>query len=248
MGREHLENLRLGIVTGGSRGLGASLCHAYRRQGFRVVEFSRTAPHEFSVQVDLSNPESARQKIAEALLPLSDLQWDEIVIINNAGVLNPVGASSQQSCDAVVANINSNFTSAILFMSEAVARFQSHSCRKVLVNISSGAALKGLAGWSLYCAAKAGIENFIRSVALEQAAQAAPFVAINIGPGLIDTEMQAVIRASASDDFPDVANFVSYKESGALAAPDAVAASIQKITALRELLNGGRYLVADYPC
>jgi benzil reductase ((S)-benzoin forming) len=248
MGREQVETLRLAVVTGGSRGLGASLCNALRRQGFRVVEFSRTAPHEFSVQVDLSSPESARQKIAEALLPLSDLHWDEIVMINNAGVLNPVGASSQQRCDSVVANINSNFTSAILFMSVAVAKFQGHSCRKVLANISSGAALKGMAGWSLYCAAKAGIENFIRSLALEQVAQVAPFVAINIGPGLIDTEMQAVIRASARTDFPDVANFIAYKESGALSAPGAVAASILKIIALPKLINGGRYLVADYPC
>jgi benzil reductase ((S)-benzoin forming) len=240
--------MRLAIVTGGSRGLGASLCHAFLGQGFRVVEFSRTAPHDFSVQVDLSLPDASRQKIAQALAPLADLPWDEVVAINNAGAASPVGASSQKDAASVLANININFASAILFMSEVVAQFQSHSCRKVMANISSRAALEGVAGWSLYCAAKAGVEHFIRSMALEQEAQASPFVVINIGPGMIDTEMQAVIRASDRTDFPDVARFIAHKEIGALAAPDAVAASILHIISLQNIVNGGRYLVADYPC
>ena len=137
--------------------------------------------------------------------------------------------SSMRSNLAVLANININFTSAILFMSEVVKHFQQHPCRKVLVSISSGAARKAYSGWSLYCSSKAGLESYIRTVAVEQESESHPFVVLNVDPGVMDTDMQALIRSSHKDDFPAVDYFIHRKESGELRTPDMVAAGIIKI-------------------
>ncbi|EPJ50744.1 MAG: short-chain dehydrogenase/reductase SDR [Osedax symbiont Rs2] len=233
--------MKLLIISGGSKGLGLALCNKYQRHGFSIVEFSRTAPHPFSVSIDLSNSKESATVIAKALAPLAAIEWQEIVVINNAGTLNPMGPASKKNRDHVVDNTNINFTSALLFICETLAHFQDHSGKKTLANISSGAALAGYPGWSLYCAAKAGLENFIASVALEQNFESQPFTAINIGPGVIDTDMQANIRKATAEDFPAVERFIQRKESGELRPAKIVAADIFAITEQDEIENGKRY-------
>ena len=118
--------------------------------------------------------------------------------------------------------------------------------KKVIADISSGAALKGYYGWSLYCAAKAGMENFIHSLAVEQQTQPHPFLPINIDPGVIDTDMQALIRATPQSDFADVERFIQRKNQGLLVSPDKVAASIINIIELPSLSFGNRYETSKY--
>lgn len=66
--------MRLAIVSGGSRGLGAELCAQFSQQGFRVVEFSRSGTSTdslTSVKVDLSSPEASRAVIRRTLATLA---------------------------------------------------------------------------------------------------------------------------------------------------------------------------------
>jgi benzil reductase ((S)-benzoin forming) len=238
--------MRLVVLTGGSRGLGLELCSAFSGRGYRVLEFSRSAPHDYSVNIDLASPAECRRIVATALAALGREPMDEILVINNAGTLDPIGPASRKAEEAVLANLNANFTSAILFLAELVGKYQATPCRKVLVNISSGAAQKGYAGWSLYCAAKAGLENYIRALAIEQKAEPHPFIPINVDPGVIDTEMQALIRSSSVTDFPDLERFIERKKQGALASPARVAAAILRILELPSLSSGQRYDVSDY--
>ena len=107
--------------------------------------------------------------------------------------------------------------------------------------ISSGAALRPYAGWSLYDAAKAGMDHFVRTLALEQAAQPHPFLTVNLDPGVIDTQMQALIRSTDKVDFPDVERFILRKEMGKLTPPTKVAESILEILARPNLVGGERY-------
>jgi benzil reductase ((S)-benzoin forming) len=116
----------------------------------------------------------------------------------------------------------------------------------VLLNITSGSALRGQAGVSLYCGAKAGLENFIRAVALEQAAESAPFIAVNVDPGAMDTEMQDSLVQANKVDFPEVERFVQRKTNGTLRAPARVASATARIAELPDLTGGHRYDVGDY--
>ncbi|HYD80426.1 MAG TPA: SDR family NAD(P)-dependent oxidoreductase [Paucimonas sp.] len=238
--------MKLAIVSGGSKGLGAALCAQYRARGFDVVEFSRSAPHAFSVRVDFSAPESVAPAVDAALKPLAAREWDEIVAVNNAAVLGPIGPAARKDPADILAHLNTNVVSGILFAARAVAAFQRHACRKTLVNVSSGAAAKGYDGWSLYCASKAALEQFIRSVAAEQAREPHPFTAINLLPGHVDTAMQASIRATDPHEFPDVGRFVGLRDAGALRSPEMVAATLMRIVELPDLQGGAGYSVADY--
>jgi len=236
---------KLVLVSGGSRGLGQALCAAYIALGYEVIEFSRTAPHEYSVGTDLSVPLDAARIFEDTMRPLAARQWDEIVVIHNAGVLNPIGAVANKLTSHVLANINVNITSAMLFLREAMRQFQAHDCRKTLVNISSGAALKGYAGWSLYCAGKAALENFVHAVALEQTQEPSFFIALNVDPGVMDTDMQATIRKSSSDDFPEVERFIQRKLLGNLRTAKDVAAAVVRIVASQSA-SGSRVDAAEF--
>lgn len=237
---------RLAIVSGGSRGLGAALCEAWQRRGWQVLELSRSAPHAYSKRLDLGDPPSAAATLADALQPLAAKAWDEIAIVSNAALLTPIGPVAEQARGEVMANLAINVTGGVLLMAEAVQQFQPHAARKTLVNISSGAALKAMAGWSLYCASKAALEHYVRSLAVEQALQPHPLLAINFDPGVMDTGMQAAIRASNANDFPDHARFVERHRAGELRPPAVVAEAVVRLVASNAFEGGGRYGVADW--
>jgi len=234
--------LGLAIITGGSRGLGAALCDLYRDQGWSVLEFSRSAPHDFSVELDLSDPVDASAVFSEAFASLGDFAASEIIAINNAGMLEPVGPVEHVSPGAIATNLDVNVLSAILFARAFVEAFQDHDCPKTFVNISSGAANKGYAGWSLYCAGKAAMENYTRSIALEQSARPNLIRAISVNPGVMDTSMQEAIRNSPLELFPALERFTRLKDDGLLAPPALVARQIAEIVASRPE-PGGVYSV-----
>lgn len=237
---------RLAVLSGGSRGLGQALAELYRQRGWELVEFSRSAPHPWSVKADLADPHAAHAAFTSTLEPLAARAWDEILVIANAGVLAPIGPTARKPAPEVIANIDTNFASPILLMAAAVAAFQDHPCRKTVLNISSGAAQRSLAGWSLYCGAKAGVEHFVRTLAVEQAGQPHPLRAINVNPGLIDTEMQAAIRAASAADFPAVGVFVQRKADGELRSPQRVAQAIARMVEDDRLEGGARASTDDY--
>ncbi|MBK9577841.1 MAG: SDR family NAD(P)-dependent oxidoreductase [Fibrobacterota bacterium] len=239
--------MKLALITGGSKGLGASLCRQWQERGFQVVEFSRSAPHPFSVQADLADPLAASRAIEAALQAIDPTSVEELVAVHNAGTLDPIGPVYRQDSEAIVSHLATNLTSGILFLSQVVACFQDRSCPKTLASISSGAALRPFQGWSLYCAAKAGLDHFVRTLAAEQKSQPHPFAAINIDPGVIDTSMQERIRQSDASDFPDVDRFIQRKEKGQLVPPDQVARSVLKILSRSDLVGGERYQTSEHP-
>lgn len=238
--------MRLALITGGSRGLGLALVEQLHQQGYTVIDFSRSAPHAFSVAVDLADPAGYGRLLTDALAGIDRTALRDLLVINNAGTLDPIGPAATKDRTQLIANLNTNLISGIVFIAEAVAQFQVARCRKIIANISSGAALKGYAGWSLYCAAKAGMENFIRALAAEQQSEDYPFVAVNVNPGVMDTEMQTLIRSASADDFPDVSRFIRRHEQGELNAPAVVAYAVLAIFAQENLSAGERYDIVDF--
>lgn len=237
--------MKLLLLSGGSRGLGGELYRQYEESSWTVYEFSRSAPHVNSTQVDFADPEAAHAVYSRLFDQAAHQEWEEIHVIGNAAMLYPIRPLSRVQPHELVANTHVNIASALLFLASAVQTFQHHTCRKLLVNISSGAATKGYAGWSLYCGAKAALENAIRSVAEEQQHQQHPFTALNINPGLIDTSMQAEIRATSPDNFPDVQKFHKRQADGLLRPPEQVAAAVAQILAQTNITPGELYKVDD---
>lgn len=221
------------IVTGGSKGLGAALCEEYQQRGWSVVEFSRSAPHGFSVPLDLSDTVTAERSFVQTFETLGSAESMEVVAFNNAAVLGPVGPVDGLAPEEIAMHVRTNILAAILFTRCVIRAFQHWGCPKTFVNISSGAAWKGSAGWSLYCASKAAMENFVRAVALEQSSRPHPIRAISVNPGVMDTGMQAGIRGTRSEDFPARERYVRLMEDGRLASPAVVAGEIADLVASR---------------
>lgn len=234
------------IITGGSRGLGAALCRLYHKQGWRVVEFSRTAPHPFSVRLDLSDSRQAAEMYDRTFASLALLDSSEVVVISNAAALRPVGPVERSSAAQIVGHLGTNVTSAVLLARAFAAAFHGHSIPKTFVNISSGVAASPVAGWSLYSASKAALESFTRAMALEQMERSQPIRAFSVNPGVMDTDMQEVVRSSSAEDFPDVERFVHYQKEGHLSQPESVASRIAEIVASRPEA-GGVYSVSRWP-
>jgi NAD(P)-dependent dehydrogenase (short-subunit alcohol dehydrogenase family) len=95
-----------------------------------------------------------------------------------------------------------------------------------IVNISSGSGRRAYAGWAAYCAGKAALDHFSRTLALEQQAQRNGARVVALAPGILDTAMQATVRAQGADRFPDVERFRELARSGSLVAPAAAARRI----------------------
>jgi len=210
------------LISGASRGLGAALAEHAIAQGHAVLTFARSpCAHGEWVPLDLADPIKAEQSFAAALARRGAESFDGYALVNNAATIEPIGTAygAAQAQAHLAVNLVAPIALSRVFLRELAER----DAAKRIVNVSSGAAQRAFAGWSLYCAAKAGLDHFGRCVALEQAQARFPVDVVNLSPGVIDTAMQARIRAASADEFPSVARFIDLARSGQLASPAAVA-------------------------
>jgi benzil reductase ((S)-benzoin forming) len=236
---------KLAIVSGGSRGLGAALCDAFLGQGFELIELSRAAPRSQSVRVDFAEPEAActalRTAITSMLERIGAASIDEVVVVSNAAMLEPIGPTPRQATGAIARNLEVNLVGAITFVAAAVDALQAVRARKLVIVIGSGAASNPHAGLSLYGAAKAGLEQYVRTLALEQSTEPCPFIAVTVDPGALDTDMQLALRSASPRDFPHAADFAARHERGALRSAGDAAAAILRLASDATLQSGQRY-------
>lgn len=206
------------IATGASRGLGAELlCHVPFPA--RAIDLSRTAPAGTAshghVSVDLATDAGWRRTAELFDRELPRHANDRVVFIHNAGTLDPIGFAGEVDAAAYARNVLLN-SAAPQILGDAFLRAAArHGVAGTLLMISSGAAHKVYEGWSSYCAGKAAVEHWVRTVGAEQARRAGCRV-LSIRPGVVDTAMQDQIRATAAHDFPEVERFAMRHRTGGL--------------------------------
>jgi NAD(P)-dependent dehydrogenase (short-subunit alcohol dehydrogenase family) len=121
------------------------------------------------------------------------------------GLLGPIGPLVGVHAVELAHVVDVNVTGTLHGTSVFAEHVRARPGDGVLVNISSGAAVRPYAGWAAYCASKAAVDQLTRVVALEEAPHGLRAVALS--PGLVDTGMQAAIRASDEASFPEVDRF-----------------------------------------
>lgn len=221
--------MKLAIITGGSKGLGKALVEMYLQDGWTVQEFSRSGTSKEHIDCDFADAVSSMHVIKDTFEVLSRQNWSDIVLINNVGILNPIGPIETGSVEQWQQNIQINLNASIATTGLFIRHFADSDAKRYVVNISSGAADTPFFGWSLYCAAKAGLEAFTACVALEQAKRANPVVVFSIRPGVIDTGMQQQIREQDEDSFADIKEFKALKRDKQLQTAEDVAAKILRL-------------------
>lgn len=229
---------RLVVVTGASRGIGSALAAAAAAGGATVAACNRRPSGlDRELLADLADP-GAWPRFAQWYRDLvDDLAPDRVVVFHNAATLDPIGLAAEVDPDAYTANVLLN-SAAPQVLGAAVVRVGAETgTPTVLVQLSSGAATSAWAGWSSYCGAKAAVEQWVRVVGAETAEAGLVRVAA-VAPGVVATDMQATIRASEPDAFPDVERFRAMHAAGQLADPSEVGARLWAYASAGEWPSG----------
>ncbi|CAM1370907.1 (S)-benzoin forming benzil reductase [Tenacibaculum xiamenense] len=229
------------IITGGSKGIGKALAQKYASENYKVYSLSRSIINiqdVVQIAVDLSDFNEMKNQFSMLLDELKKLSLSSITLINNAGRLGTIANIENISPKDIAESVNLNLTGPMVLSNMFINFTKKLSCKKEIINISSGAATKPYEGWSVYCASKAALDMFTKTVAAEQETLNNGVKCIALYPGVVDTSMQAQIRGTKKEDFKNLQRFVDLKENNDLYSAEYVAETIYNIALENKLENG----------
>ncbi len=194
----------VGIVTGGSGGIGRAIVQILAAAGMEII-FTYRQNAAAAAEIAASIPGG---KVTAELLDLRDSAacaalaekiYDRTgridLLVNNAGVVrdNPLTAFEDAEVrDVMETNVIGTFN-----ITRAVVPFMVSRRKGKIINISSVAGEKGGRGQTNYAASKGALNAFTRSLAVELAPRG---ITVNaVAPGVIATEMSRDVRERAGD-------------------------------------------------
>ena len=187
---------KVAIVTGGSRGIGKSICETFAENGCNVAftynnskesaenlakDLNKLGIKAKAYKSDASNYEDANKLVEDVLKDFESID----ILVNNAGIKKDslLMRMEKSDFDSV---INTNLSSVFNLTKASIKTFLKKRNGSI-INISSVVGVKGNAGQSNYSASKAGIIGFSKSIALELGSRN---IRSNvIAPGFIETDM-----------------------------------------------------------
>jgi benzil reductase ((S)-benzoin forming) len=225
------------VVTGASRGLGAGMAARFAEAG---LSLGLCARHEPAVPAAAGDGDPDASRAVTGAVDVTDPaavdrfgatvadRFGRIDLwVNNAGVLDPVGPLRDLDPDAVAAHVAINVLGVLHGSATFARHVRSRSGGGVLVNITSGAATNPYEGWTAYSSSKAAVDQATRVIASEESE--AGLRAYAVSPGIIDTDMQALIRATPAERFPRVERFLQLKRDNRYSTPAWVADHILRL-------------------
>lgn len=203
-----MTSTRTAVVTGAARGIGAGVARRLARDGFAVAvvdldeaaaqpvvdEIEAAGGRALAVGADVADEQAVRAAVDRIVSELGE----PTVLVNNAGITrdNLLFKMTADDWDAVV---NVHLRGSFL-MTRAVQGHMTGAGWGRIVNLSSTSAL-GNRGQANYAAAKAGLQGFTKTLALELGKFGV--TANAIAPGFIETEMTAATAARLGVSFEE---------------------------------------------
>jgi NAD(P)-dependent dehydrogenase (short-subunit alcohol dehydrogenase family) len=220
------------IVTGASRGVGAFIARWLGKVGACVTLIARSPdPLErvaqdverlggvaLTIHGDLADEDACRRTVEKTIDRFGQVD----ALVNNAGIFQPIAPVASADAEAWRYNIEVNLFGPFHMAKAAIPHLLKQKGR--IINVSSGAAKIPVLAASAYCTSKAALVQFTRVLAAEEPS----LTAIAVRPGVVDTEMQALIRREGSEAMApeQVAYYQSLKTEGKLEPPAVPARSI----------------------
>ena len=245
---------QVAIITGASRGIGAATAAVLGKAGASLVLVARDDLLLESVAQELRG-QGCRVEVAaadvsdpESLELVMDVTMEHFrrvdILVNNAGVIWPIDEVVDADLDEWAYNIHVNLVGPF-YLARTVLPLMLHQNYGRILNVSSGAAQQPIPGASAYCAAKAGLDMFTRTLALEL--KESQVTANTLYPGMVDTDMQGDIRSVDTHETAlDYRFFHETFEQGLLRPSDQVAQLIYWLVGpWSRGHNGELYDVAD---
>ena len=202
------QQTRTAIVTGAARGIGAAIAKRLSQDGFAVAvldldesackavvdEIEAAGGKALGVGVDVAD----EQAVEAAVSRVADELGAPTVLVNNAGITRD-NLLFKLTVDDWNSVMDVHLRGAFL-MSRATQKYMTEARWGRIVNLSSVSAL-GNRGQANYAAAKAGVQGFTKTLAIELGKFG---VTVNaIAPGFIETEMTAMTAARVGMQFED---------------------------------------------
>ncbi len=219
-------------MTGAGRGIGEATARRFAREGARVCltdvgaeDVTTTARQlveegmdAFAVRVDVTSHSEVENAVSGVVNRYGRLD----ILVNNAGVTKDSLIYKMTDEDwRTVMNVHLTGT---FFCSRAAQKYMVENNYGRIINVSSTSAL-GNRGQANYAAAKAGIQGFTKTLAVELGRYS--ITANAVAPGFIETEMTRDTAARLGVDFDDfVAQRVQSIPVGRSGWPEDVAAAI----------------------
>ena len=205
------------ILTGHTRGLGAAIAANLLARKIPVLGLARGSLPDADLlvqrELDLADPAALLAWLAGPELGAFIAGCKTVLLINNAGTVQPVGPLALQNGAAIARAVSLNVTAPLL-LANALELACPQAAERRILHVSSGAGRSAYPGWSVYCATKAALDMHASAVQLDQSTN---LKICSLAPGIIDTDMQAEIRASSLAQFPLRERFEQLKHDGALA-------------------------------
>lgn len=222
--------MELTFITGGSSGIGAALQHRAEQEGEITATISRNPDRgRFRYSVDLSDPGTWGDTVRWVDSIISDSEPERVTFYHCAATLDPIGFAGEVDLGAYSDNVILNSASPQVLGAGFVESMIGRPAPGVLVQISSGAATTAYPGWSSYCAAKAAVEHWTRTVGRELSERGREIKVMAIAPGVVDTPMQDRIRTVDPERLPNVDRFHELKRNDELRDPDLVAERLWRL-------------------
>ena len=190
------------LVMGASVGLGAAIADSLAARGARVALAARrrdavdaiaasinaAGGSAIGLTCDVADPVAVKAAVAATIAAFGRIDH----LINNAGVIDPIGRFLDTDPAEWVRLMDINLNGAMYACHATLPHLL--ETKGVIVNISSGAGHRPVEGWSAYCASKAALVMLTRALDLEYGAQG--LRTYGFAPGTVLTDMQRTIRAT----------------------------------------------------
>ncbi|KAK2808431.1 hypothetical protein FQN50_004639 [Emmonsiellopsis sp. PD_5] len=238
------------LLTGASRGIGLAIAHRLLRSpsSHNLILHARTAAplqqlqeqygaHRVEVVTgDASDMSLGEKAVGVALRAFGRL--DGMVL--NHGTLGSVTRLEDADLEGWREGVDVNFVSLVGFVSVKAAIPHLRKTHGKIIFTSSGAATGATTGWGLYGATKAAMNHLNMTVACEEP----EITSIAIRPGMVDTDMQAELRAQHIDVLGPVygERFLTAHREGKLLRPEQPGHVIAKLVVDGPRELSGRFL------
>lgn len=202
-----MEDKKIALVTGGTRGIGKKVAEKFAKEGYNLVlnyvsdntdinsvidSFKEYKNEVILIKADVSKFNECENLVKEAIEKFGKID----VLVNNAGITKD-GLIAMMKEDAFDRVIDVNLKGTFNMTRNVVPYMMKKRCGNI-VNISSVVGVAGNAGQSNYAASKAGIIGFTKSLAKELAPRN---IRVNaVAPGFIDTDMTSVLTDKVKEN------------------------------------------------
>ena len=213
------------FITGTSRGIGKSLSELLlQRENTFVLGISRNQSINHVNYFHLPMSLSDLKTISDFTFP-EVREAETICLINNAAALSEINHMGKVSSESIKEDYAISLVAPTVLCNLFLKQYQGYGCKRIIMNIGSGASQVPIESWATYCASKAGLEIMSKVIDVEQKLKhpSNPVRVFSVMPGVVDTKMQEVIRSISNEAFSEVGRFIEYKKTNALLSPEEVA-------------------------